>query len=237
MVQPGCEITVESQASLFEATDKETLLEQEYVIETVCSDLEREGYSVQPILIPACGIGAPHRRDRVWFIAYSESSGSNRTPYGTSKTFRRQNRYKTKQFGFRRKIRITSYSNGKRCDNGGYNREKRCFYNHQERNTKKGQSERTERKFGTCEICSNASNATSDGFQRTMRENPKLFAEPFRNFPTQSPICSRDDGFSDRLDGIAFSKWRKESIKAYGNAIVPQVAYEIFKAIEQITNL
>ena len=35
MVQPGCEITVESQTSLFEATDKETLLEQEYVIETV----------------------------------------------------------------------------------------------------------------------------------------------------------------------------------------------------------
>lgn len=29
-----------------------------------------------------------------------------------------------------------------------------------------------------------------------------------------------------------FSKWRKESVKAYGNAIVPQVAYEIFKAIE-----
>lgn len=36
------------------------------------------------------------------------------------------------------------------------------------------------------------------------------------------------------MDGIAFSKWRQESIKAYGNAIVPQVAYEIFKAIETI---
>ena len=33
------------------------------------------------------------------------------------------------------------------------------------------------------------------------------------------------------LDSITFSKWRKESIKAYGNAIVPQVAYQIFKAI------
>jgi DNA (cytosine-5)-methyltransferase 1 len=35
------------------------------------------------------------------------------------------------------------------------------------------------------------------------------------------------------LDGITFSKWRNESIKAYGNAIVPQVVYQIFKAIEQ----
>lgn len=34
------------------------------------------------------------------------------------------------------------------------------------------------------------------------------------------------------LDGITFSKWRQESVKAYGNAIVPQVSYEIFKAIE-----
>ena len=41
-----------------------------------------------------------------------------------------------------------------------------------------------------------------------------------------------DDGLSGRLDGITFSKWRQESVKAYGNAIVPQVAYEIFKAIE-----
>lgn len=40
------------------------------------------------------------------------------------------------------------------------------------------------------------------------------------------------DVLSGRLDGITFSKWRQESVKAYGNAIVPQVAYEIFKAIE-----
>lgn len=52
----------------------------------------------------------------------------------------------------------------------------------------------------------------------------------WHNFPTQSPICSRNDGLSDRLDTITFSKWRNESIKAYGNAIVPQVAYELFKS-------
>jgi DNA (cytosine-5)-methyltransferase 1 len=35
------------------------------------------------------------------------------------------------------------------------------------------------------------------------------------------------------LDSITFSKWKNESIKAYGNAIVPQVAYQIFKSISQ----
>jgi DNA (cytosine-5)-methyltransferase 1 len=36
------------------------------------------------------------------------------------------------------------------------------------------------------------------------------------------------------LDGITFSKWRNETIKAYGNAIVPQVALQIFKAIQMM---
>lgn len=46
-----------------------TKKEQQFVVETVCSDLEREGYSVQPFVIPACAVGAPHQRDRVWFVA------------------------------------------------------------------------------------------------------------------------------------------------------------------------
>ncbi len=54
------------------------------------------------------------------------------------------------------------------------------------------------------------------------------------HFPTEPPICSGDDGFPNELDGITLSKWKKESLKAYGNAIVPQVAYEIFKVIESI---
>jgi DNA (cytosine-5)-methyltransferase 1 len=63
--------------------------------------------------------------------------------------------------------------------------------------------------------------------------NPQNNKTTWDNFPTQSPICGGDDGLPTELDGITFSKWRNESIKAYGNAIVPQVAYQIFKAIQQ----
>jgi DNA (cytosine-5)-methyltransferase 1 len=59
----------------------------------------------------------------------------------------------------------------------------------------------------------------------------------WQNFPTQSPVCGGDDGISHGLDNITFSKWRNESIKGYGNAIVPQVVYRIFKTIEYIQNL
>jgi len=57
------------------------------------------------------------------------------------------------------------------------------------------------------------------------------------NFPTESPVCGGDDGISHGLDNITFSKWRNESIKGYGNAVVPQVVYRIFKTIEHIQNL
>ena len=73
------------------------------------------------------------------------------------------------------------------------------------------------------------------------------------NFPIVSPVHSGNDGLPIRLDGISlpasmqprnyrnsdsqrfnFGKWRTESIKAYGNAIVPQVMYRIFQAIEKV---
>ena len=57
------------------------------------------------------------------------------------------------------------------------------------------------------------------------------FKDRWENFPTVAPICGGDDGLPKKLDGITFPKWRRESIKAYGNAIVPQVAHRIFKSI------
>jgi len=54
----------------------------------------------------------------------------------------------------------------------------------------------------------------------------------WENFPTQSPLCGGNDGVPSELDGITVSKWRIESIKAYGNAVCPQVVLQLFKAIE-----
>ena len=65
------------------------------------------------------------------------------------------------------------------------------------------------------------------------KDNKQYSKFNFSKFPTQSSLCGGDDGISRELDGITFSKWRNESIKAYGNAIVPQVALQIFKAINE----
>ena len=79
----------------------------------------------------------------------------------------------------------------------------------------------------------NSNERRLEGREKQKKKQYTIDGNTWSIFPTQSPICGGDDGLPTQLDRITFSKWRNESIKAYGNAIVPQVAYEIFKAIER----
>ena len=81
MVQPGKAAHMGCQPSLFGEDQPVYRKREEYVVETICRDLEREGYTVQPLLIPACAVGAPHRRDRIWFVAHADGEGLQ--PEGT----------------------------------------------------------------------------------------------------------------------------------------------------------
>lgn len=188
MVQPGKETEVGSQTSLFgEDNRKRILLRQEYIVETICKDLEREGYSVQPLLIPACAVGAPHRRDRVWFIAHCADS-------------------RTEEVRRERKDKVLS---------DGIAPDTYCEFPSQR--MLQGEKGRYKQKIRTESLHS--------------RSN-------WQNFPTQSPVCRGNDGLPFDVDNltIPFTKWRQESVKGYGNAIVPQVILEIFKAIEELDN-
>ena len=174
--------------------------EQKFTIERICEDFESIGYAVQPILIPACAVGAPHRRDRVWFIARrgegfitnATSHGGYRIPASSSEETGGPNGKKAEQFAKRRKIRAIANTESPRSKGKLLERPSKIQF------------------FG---------------------QDSRIIQPDWRNFPTQSPICSGNDGLSDRLDGITFPAWRAESIKAYGNAWVPQIAYEIFKVI------
>ena len=69
MVQPGSAAKMDGSPALFGEGDDIYRTEQRYVADLVCEELEKAGYAVQPVVIPACGVGAPHRRYRVWFLA------------------------------------------------------------------------------------------------------------------------------------------------------------------------
>lgn len=259
MVQPGKAVELGRSATLFGEDYKDEEIQQQYVIETMCQDLEHSGYSIQPILIPACAVGAPHRRDRVWFIANRTDTGvkgmqrkwednilsgrtasdttcrgSGGTPHESCCENERQNGYETQQ----------PFVRG--CENGA------SSHSDSDRQWERTcEQEPINERFGTTNYCYGCENGDPAYSKSTRSEgkcgygqrkvqfngrNSKYIQTCWEKFPTQPPVCRGNDGLPFDVDDLAisFPKWRAGSIKAYGNAIVPQVAYEIFKAIETI---
>jgi DNA (cytosine-5)-methyltransferase 1 len=137
-------------------------------LEQVCLDLEGEGYEVQPVIIPACAVNAPHRRDRVWIVANDKCRGrgtgsdapdaegeglEGRNPKGAGRT-------------------------------NGWDTERL--------------------------VCGQRSNQAES------------WDIPWIEVATR--LCGVDDGLPRRVDRL----------KALGNSIVPQVAYQIIKEIVEI---
>jgi DNA (cytosine-5)-methyltransferase 1 len=206
------------------------------VFNEVQADLEAQGYEVFPYVLPAAGVGSVHRRDRVWFVAYSKHNGQWNSVNGRNenKVFEKQGTERVDcsaeciepitANGLRRTTPNPD-SNGQHGSNSEY-----------EINTSEGgEYAQHDTKPITMHTSSTGLEGSARQGKRRKNIRPTGSSEPnnWQNFPTQSPICGGDDGLPTELDRITFSKWRNESIKAYGNAIVPQVAHQIFKAIQQ----
>lgn len=176
------------------------------VLETVCADLESEGYEVQPLVIPACAIGAPHRRDRIWIVAHRHGRGDGAGRGAVQETdgeiperhHHAQSRHADKHAladrhhaGGRTPARTILREDGAQAVTKRHVPQHRLGGHHWQRDWR-------EVAFATCH----------DGV---------------------------DDGLSRWMDGVAISaaRHRRERLKACGNAIVPQVAMAIFRAIKQ----
>ena len=288
--------------------------ESRFTLDKICADLEAEGYSVQPIVIPACAIGAPHRRDRVWIIAHrsdpraetvqqegqdgicsarpsTHTQCDGHSPQGHGN--QRARAKKSKKRKNRPQSRSRRHGSGKTLAHTLQHRRHEVHQAHQSQftdgarsNSLGGQwsssysygnggktlqpSEGTER-TGCKRDVQPKERSTSpewtDRLSRLQRHDAHAISERlegmyqswseeserkcvwrdfarhceeghWKHFPTQSPVCRGNDGIPFDVDSltISFPKWRQESIKAYGNAWVPQVAYEIFRAIEAEEN-
>ena len=238
------------------------------VFEQVCADLEGEGYEVQPVVLPASGVNAPHRRDRVWFVA---------SRYGWPINSKSDSRGNSEIIGQNRQRQISGSIDGiiyferptqnpNENGRGGDERKEessiwrfgdissgdneRLRTDHAEIGVDgNSESKRLERRNGATKSkrpepgCEEI-NADTGSARFKERNTPDLAARSgysagrnptnWTDWPTVAPLCTGNDGLSSRLDGITFPKWRNESIKAGGNAIVPQVALQIFKVIEQM---
>ena len=59
-------------------------------LDQVLADLESEGYSTRTFVVPACGVNAPHKRDRLWIVAHSELAYSVSIRRGRRNSTRRE---------------------------------------------------------------------------------------------------------------------------------------------------
>lgn len=163
-----------------------------FTIERICSDLEGAGYSVQPMLIPACAVGAPHRRDRIFIIANRLSTDSSDAG-----------------------LQHGNKSGGK------------------ERKAETLQGERWPDSFWNIY-------ATANGYRGNTSCTKEYAGEPccrwYEQFPSKSPIHRGNDGIPFDVSNLSipFPRWRKGSLMALGNAIVPGIMYEILQAIGKI---
>ena len=219
MVQPGEEIKMGRTDDIF---DENYIYREErrFTLDEICEGLEREGYSVQPFVIPACAVGAPHRRDRVWIVAHRDGAGFQET--------------RPEQ----QAARSARGRSGRASANANIDRLRERAYQQVYVSQREGTTDNSDgRQDGAAADPHSKLSQCGDYSEQEGRDIKRKRVEPPRSptgwayFPTQSPVCRGDDGLSARLAGISFPRWRSESIKALGNAWVPQVAYEIFQAI------
>jgi len=171
------------------------------VLEQVCADLESEGYEIQPFVIPSVAVNAPHRRDRIWIVAYDSSEGLQGELYRPRKG--------------ESSIQETAFAGS------GAN---------------SSDVADTISRRGTARQAQRSQEGLRSGQQRFDTSD---WNRDWREVAFATCHDRVDDGLSRRVvrlpDGSAIShaRWRKEALKAYGNAIVPHVAIQIMEAIKE----
>jgi len=179
-------------------------------LDEVLSDLESEGYKCATFIIPACAINAPHRRDRVWIIAYSRSLKSGRLSNIRGKTI--------SSTGKKNNDAQNPHDNEMRRRNNGDSGRCECSL----------QVERPD-----CDV-TNTNSQYGEEYQRrnqfqqegTKRSSGRSFYEPMWKenwFEIATCLCRVDDGIPNRVDRL----------KCLGNAVVPQVVCAIGTIIKQ----
>lgn len=196
-------------------------------LDTVQSDLEKEGYEVQSFLIPACGVDAPHKRERCIILAYSgeqrrnvrwnrsdkdiETDGESWSDNGRgteklSTGQRRQDESGTPGMvdGLRRTIHETDPDTYSDRLQGRIN------------------DKILETSFTICSC------RERERESRTrVRWSVEKFGgghSPWENWPDEPDICRVVDGLPNRVDRI----------RCLGNAVVPEMFYPIFQWIKEI---
>ena len=227
-------------------------MENGETLKTILSELEDEGYNNEIFLIPACAKGAWHRRDRLWICSYS-SNNTNRANRGQGKETERVQKEHREERCTRMSGRTgaTIPKNVSNTDNTGLS----------DRDKQRGRSQASDgegldsvSRRGTSRDATNTDTEGLQGSKKKGNDKEKRTQSSDQltsrcsggeSGSTESSMGGVADGVSSRVDrywdnepegvprvakGV---KNRVGRLKGLGNAIVPAMAYEIFKTIQQ----
>lgn len=201
-------------------------------LDLVCSDLERENYRVGAVGLPACGVGAPHIRQRLCFVADADDQRSQR-------------RLRVPECADQFAVRARGLEDGLADANGER-------HDRQHALLRQGQKHLPEAPRGS----ETSGVVVSETAERGQLRNAKECRAP-----AQTGRSSDSDRLPDASDGFwrnpdwlwcRDEKWRPVEpgleplvdglpervglLRGYGNAIVPQVAAKMIKAYVETIN-
>lgn len=229
-------------------------------LDQVLSDLESKGYAVQPFVVPACALDAPHRRDRVWVIAAHADSDSE--PDGTINAesgcwqLGASNVGHADSSNISRHDEATNQRRGKQglatgCEDVADARreglhQSRCLRNVEPKADKQSRVRWDDASGGTEKEKHDVADANGERLQG-QRPKPSRISEEQRDLGdscrrvVEPSMGGMVDGLSTWLDeprdiprvatGV---KQRAARLKGLGNAIVPQIAMRIGQTIKAV---
>ena len=185
-------------------------IQEGMVLRQVQDDLEKEGFQVQCLVIPASSIGAWHQRKRVWILAYSKHNGSHRSK--GNETIESSNQ--SKEWLFIRDDQDVSNTNT------GFS----------VRENEEVQARGNTINDGSKDVSNTNEQRTQVQIKRK-HTSIKMSGSSSQKtwWQTQSSLCRVPNGLSYELD-----KDRTNRIKSLGNSIVPLIARELGLAIMKV---
>lgn len=199
-------------------------------LDQVYADMENEGYAVQALIIPACAVDAPHRRDRCAIVAW-DANRRDRDAWAEREVEEREN---AEPAGI--------------CENVSDTNEIRCDLRRSSGQRIYGDAPCDETDPGGKDVANTDCNRLEKPWMQGLQEKSGISVTDNGWRTTEPRLGGVVDGFSDWMDR-GMSKpgfWmnepdvpritnkkehRKDRIQCLGNAVVPQQFYPVFQAI------